>query len=93
MSHLAHMQTLPMNINMENLEIKILLLLCSCINSLKDLTVKCPFSCSVLKMNLTHIELSFESQALNFMRLSARIDATASRVQTAVTMKQVTNTL
>lgn len=34
-----------------------------------------------------------KSQALNFMRLSARIDATASRVQTAVTMKQVMHTL
>jgi len=34
-----------------------------------------------------------KNQALNFMRLSARIDATASRVQTAVTMKQVTGSM
>ncbi|XP_015756138.1 PREDICTED: charged multivesicular body protein 1b-like [Acropora digitifera] len=34
-----------------------------------------------------------KNQTLNFMRLSARIDATASRVQTAVTMKQVTGSM
>lgn len=79
-----------MNLSKENLEIKIYYILCSC---LKDLTVNCTSSCSVLKRNLSQIELSFKSQALNFMRLSARIDATASRVQTAVTMKQVMHTL
>ena len=30
-----------------------------------------------------------KNQALNFRRMSSRIDAVASRVQTAVTMKQV----
>eukprot|EP00126_Sphaerothecum_destruens_P003584 Sdes_comp17344_c0_seq2m6553 len=30
-----------------------------------------------------------KNQAVNFLRMSARIDAVASRVQTAVTMKQV----
>ena len=46
-----------------------------------------------MEFNSNQFELLSESQALNFMRLSARIDATASRVQTAVTMKQVMNTL
>lgn len=34
-----------------------------------------------------------KNQALNFLRMSARIDATAQRVQTAVTMKQVTGSM
>ncbi|XP_078001403.1 charged multivesicular body protein 1B2-like [Glandiceps talaboti] len=34
-----------------------------------------------------------KNQALNFRRMSARVDATASRVQTAVTMKKVTSSM
>jgi len=34
-----------------------------------------------------------KNQAINFLRLSSRIDATAQRVQTAVTMKQVTGSM
>lgn len=34
-----------------------------------------------------------KNQALNYMRLSSRIDAVAQRVQTAVTMKQVTGSM
>lgn len=34
-----------------------------------------------------------KNQALNFRRMSARIDAVASRVQTAVTTKQVTKSM
>lgn len=33
-----------------------------------------------------------KNQSLNFLRMSARVDAVASRVQTAVTMKQVEET-
>jgi charged multivesicular body protein 1 len=32
-----------------------------------------------------------KNQSLNFLRMAARIDAVASRVQTAVTTKKVTN--
>lgn len=34
-----------------------------------------------------------KNQALNFLRMSARVDAVASRVQTAVQMKQVTGSM
>lgn len=34
-----------------------------------------------------------KNQALNYRKMSARIDAVAARVQTAVTMKQVSPTL
>ncbi|XP_002730680.1 charged multivesicular body protein 1b-like [Saccoglossus kowalevskii] len=34
-----------------------------------------------------------KNQSLNFLRMSARIDATASRVQSAVTMKKVTSSM
>ncbi len=34
-----------------------------------------------------------KSQALNFLRMSARVDAVASRVQTAVTTKRVTSSM
>ncbi|XP_070569104.1 charged multivesicular body protein 1b-like [Ptychodera flava] len=34
-----------------------------------------------------------KNQALNFLRMSARVDATASRVQSAVTMKKVTSSM
>ena len=34
-----------------------------------------------------------KNQALNFRRMSSRIDAVASRVQTAITMKQVTKSM
>ena len=34
-----------------------------------------------------------KNQALNYRRMSARIDAVASRVQTAVTTRQVTNSM
>ncbi|EDV25142.1 expressed hypothetical protein, partial [Trichoplax adhaerens] len=34
-----------------------------------------------------------KNQALNFLRLSSRVDAVAQRVQTAVTMKQVTGSM
>merc|ERR1712141_110265 len=34
-----------------------------------------------------------KNQALNFLRMSARVDAVASRVQTAVTTKRVTNSM
>eukprot|EP00052_Salpingoeca_macrocollata_P033412 m.8325 g.8325 ORF g.8325 m.8325 type:complete len:196 (-) comp5105_c0_seq1:59-646(-) len=34
-----------------------------------------------------------KNQALNFLRMSARIDAVAQRVQTAVTMKKVTSSM
>ncbi|RKO87581.1 hypothetical protein BDK51DRAFT_18559 [Blyttiomyces helicus] len=34
-----------------------------------------------------------KSEALNFLRLSSRIDAVASRVQTAVTMRKVTSSM
>ena len=34
-----------------------------------------------------------KNQALNYRRMSARVDAVAARVQTAVTMKQVFRTL
>lgn len=33
-----------------------------------------------------------KNQSVNFLRMSARVDAVASRVQTAVTMKQVEET-
>lgn len=39
--------------------------------------------------NVMRFQQSFSLQSLNFMRMSSRIDATASRVQSAVTMKQV----
>lgn len=34
-----------------------------------------------------------KNQALNYMRMSSRIDAVAARVQTAITMKQVTKSM
>lgn len=34
-----------------------------------------------------------KNQALNFLRMSSRVDAVATRVQTAVTMKNVTNSM
>jgi charged multivesicular body protein 1 len=34
-----------------------------------------------------------KNQSLNFLRMSARVDAVASRVQSAVTMKQVTGSM
>lgn len=34
-----------------------------------------------------------KNQALNFLRMSARVDAVATRVQTAVTMKNVTSSM
>ncbi|KAI8898299.1 charged multivesicular body protein 1b [Globomyces pollinis-pini] len=34
-----------------------------------------------------------KNESLNFLRLASRIDATASRVQTAVTMKKVTSSM
>lgn len=34
-----------------------------------------------------------KNQSLNFLRMSARIDAVAQRVQTAVTMRQVTGSM
>ncbi|UYV67909.1 CHMP1B [Cordylochernes scorpioides] len=34
-----------------------------------------------------------KNQALNYLRMSARVDAVASRVQTAVTTKKVTNSM
>jgi charged multivesicular body protein 1 len=34
-----------------------------------------------------------KNEALNFLRLASRIDAVASRVQTAVTMKRVTSSM
>ena len=42
-----------------------------------------------------HAEISIrqKNQALNYRRMSARIDAVAARVQTAVTTKQVTSSM
>ena len=34
-----------------------------------------------------------KNEALNLLRLSSRIDAVASRVQTAVTMKKITSSM
>lgn len=34
-----------------------------------------------------------KSQSLNYLRMSARVDAVASRVQTALTTRQVTNSM
>ncbi len=36
---------------------------------------------------------SKKNEALNLLRLSSRIDATASKVETAVTMKKVTSSM
>ena len=43
----------------------------------------------------THQSFNFQNifQALNFLRMSARVDAVASRVQTAVTTKRVTSSM
>ena len=44
------------------------------------------YSCSILAIRQ-------KNQALNFLRMSARVDAVASRVQTAVTTKRVTSSM
>ena len=50
---------------------------------------------AIIKVAKIHAENAIrqKNQSLNFLRMSARIDATASRVQSAVTTKKVSKSM